>query len=415
MSGSNVDILALDAADVLHAANFYTVKVRRISSIGLNEDRGTSTEATGFLVDRKRGWIVTNAHVASRSPAVLSLSFKGHAYLPARRLFVDRFSDVAILAVDSLLLPTTALEAQLDCGRLPRVGTSVAIFGHPGDFSYTATRGIVSSVSWIFPGEMIQSDAAVNGGNSGGPMIDLATGKVIGIAAATYRDTEDKYSTATSMSEPIPPVCQILELLKAGKDARYRQLPVALASAEDDDRPIVARVLDEASGFELGDLILTAGGRDIRNMSDLAAVLRGQTQAVPIMVERNGSKVELKAKAEASKDVLAARSIDLSGLIISEPWKLDQAELGADRLPVIDFVRPGSPAALIRAYPGYQLVSVDRKSFTNLEDLYGYLVRLPQGASVSLILKASYDDGRFYHQYFQAILPAETIELISPS
>ncbi len=54
---------------VLEEANRYTVKIPRGSTVGLNEDEGKSIQASGFLVDRTRGWIITNAHVASRSPA----------------------------------------------------------------------------------------------------------------------------------------------------------------------------------------------------------------------------------------------------------------------------------------------------------------------------------------------------------
>ncbi len=91
---------APSADEILDQANHYTVKVRRVGSIGFNEDQGTSAHATGFLVDRARGWILTNAHVASRSPVTLTVSFKGHRYVSARRVFVDRLTDVAVLEID---------------------------------------------------------------------------------------------------------------------------------------------------------------------------------------------------------------------------------------------------------------------------------------------------------------------------
>ena len=197
---------------ILDQANHYTVKIRLVTSIGFGEDDGTSASATGFLVDRTRGWILTNAHVASRSPATITVSFKGQKYVPARRVFVDRLTDVAVLEIDKGAIPADAVTADLECIQPPRVGNPVAIFGHPGELSYTATRGIISSVSWVFPTEIIQSDATINGGNSGGPLIDLSTGKIVGIAAASYRDTDDDHSTAVSFSEPVRPICQILYL-----------------------------------------------------------------------------------------------------------------------------------------------------------------------------------------------------------
>lgn len=63
--------------------------------------------------------------------------------------------------------------ARLDCGELPPVGRPVGAFGHPWGLTYTATRGIVSGVTAQFEGELLQIDAPINGGNSGGPLLSL--------------------------------------------------------------------------------------------------------------------------------------------------------------------------------------------------------------------------------------------------
>jgi serine protease Do len=89
----------LTADDILATASGYTVKIKRTSGIGLNEDSGNSAHAKGFLVDKQRGWILTNAHVASRSPTTLSVSFKGPVYVKARRDFVAHLTDVALLEI----------------------------------------------------------------------------------------------------------------------------------------------------------------------------------------------------------------------------------------------------------------------------------------------------------------------------
>lgn len=400
---------------ILEQAAGYTVKIKRTSGVGLNQDTGEPAHATGFLIDKPRGWILTNAHVATRSPTTLSVSFKGLGYVKAKRVFVDSLTDVAVLEINPALVPSGAGEASLECGERPRMGAPVAIFGHPGDLSYTATRGIISSIPWIFPTEVIQSDAVVNGGNSGGPMIDLETGRVVGIAAASYRDTEDKYSSATSLSEPIPPACKIIELLKSGKDARYRKLPVAYATGEDDDVPIVATVFDQGSGFAIGDRIVSVAGQgDIRNTSDIAMALRGHTQAVEIVVERKDKRLALQVVSQVLPNVLSTRALDLSGLIISEQWKLDSEEFSHERYPVIDFVRPGSPAEMTRAAPNYHLVAVDGKSFTSLDKLYAYLAALKEEDDVSIIVKGSSDVSEFYRQYHHFVLPLGRIGWVTP-
>lgn len=406
LASSPVSARTPTADVILDQANHYTVKVRRAGSVGLSQDEGTSANATGFLVDRTRGWILTNAHVASRSPATLSVSFKGHKYIPARRVFVDRLTDVAVLEIDKDAIPTDAVTADLDCSQPPRVGNPVAIFGHPGALSYTATRGIISSVTWIFPTEFIQSDATINGGNSGGPLIDLSTGKIVGIASASYRDTDDEHSTAVSFSEPIRPVCQILDLLKAGRDARFRQLPAAYATAEDDDRPIVANVFDQTSGLKVGDRIIAVNGRrGIRNTSDLAVRLRGTDGSVDLIVDREGQEVALKSSTFVMPEITDNRSIEFSGLVISDQWKLDRAEFQHEAYPVIDFVLPGSPAEMTRAYPSAHLVAVNNQTITDLDELYDFLSSLPAEGEVNLILKATTSADQFYRQYHLVTLP----------
>lgn len=394
------------ADEVLEQANHYTVKIKRVANIGFNEDEGGSAHATGFLVDKERGWILTNAHVASRSPVTLTVAFKGQKYVPAHRVFVDRLTDVAVLQIEPSAIPKQAAAAELECRAQPRVGAPVAIFGHPGDLSYTATRGIIASVSWFFPTEIIQSDATINGGNSGGPLIDLSSGKIVGVAAASYRDTNDDHSTAVSFSEPIPPICQILELIRAGRDARYRQLPAVYATAEDDDRPIVATVFDAASGLKIGDRIVAINGRrGVRNTSDLAAMLRGHDNLVNVTVARDGLEINLSMPTQVMPDITATKSIDLAGLVISNQWKLDSSEFRHEGYPVIDFVRRGSPADMTRAYPGYHIVAVNNRTFSDLGELFGYLQSLPEESDLSLILKSPTNEKPFYRQYHYITLP----------
>ena len=80
-------------------ARGYTVRVRtQIETPFLEDERG-ALEGAGFLVDAARGWIVTNAHVAGRSPSVVQVSFAGLPFQPARKLYIDSFADIAILAI----------------------------------------------------------------------------------------------------------------------------------------------------------------------------------------------------------------------------------------------------------------------------------------------------------------------------
>lgn len=134
---------------VLADAARYTVKVQVQNEIAFNQDGGGAMTGTGFLIDRQRGWVLTNAHVATRSPSIVKVSFKGGKQIVAKRIHVDPLIDLAVLAVPTKSIPDNALEAPLACESTPTSGTSVLAYGHPWKLSYTATRGIVSGLAWL--------------------------------------------------------------------------------------------------------------------------------------------------------------------------------------------------------------------------------------------------------------------------
>ncbi len=195
---------------ILRDAALYTVKVKTLGDIGLNKDEGGSSTGTGFLIDRKRGWLLTNAHVATRSPAKIEVSFKDGASIAAKRIHVDAYIDMAVLQIPVSNIPNAAIEAKLSCGDLPSPGTPVLAYGHPWSIPYTATRWIVSGVSWFYPHEHVQTDALINSGNSGGPLINASNGQVVGINTATYSDKNDANASAVSLAEPMPAICRVI-------------------------------------------------------------------------------------------------------------------------------------------------------------------------------------------------------------
>ena len=85
----NAAFAGISPEQVLSDAAHYTVKIDVLSRIGLNQDAGGSGSGTGFLIDKKRGWILTNAHVSTRSPGSIKVSFKDHGKIVAKRIHVD--------------------------------------------------------------------------------------------------------------------------------------------------------------------------------------------------------------------------------------------------------------------------------------------------------------------------------------
>ena len=122
--------------DVISEASLYTVKLTTAVDYPFGNDRKGTSRGSGFLVDKERGWILTNAHVASRSPSHLRVSFKDQPYTAAQKVYVDNHLDLAVIKVDPSKIPASAVAANLFCGQEPAPGLPVIAFGHPWNLDY---------------------------------------------------------------------------------------------------------------------------------------------------------------------------------------------------------------------------------------------------------------------------------------
>jgi S1-C subfamily serine protease len=247
-------------------------------------------------------------------------------------------------------------------------------------------------------------------------LINLADGRVIGVSTATYQpDDIGGNSTAIGLAEPIPPVCRILDLLKAGGDARLRLLPAAIATSGEDLRPRVADVFDEKSGFKNGDIILRAnGGKDVETYDDLLTALRGAGNVTNITVDRKGKIFEITSPVRIVPDALKARAINFSGLIIAEPWKLDDFEVNPKRNLVIDWYESGEEGALAGAQVSDYIVSVDGEGYDNLDKLYAYLDGVASDQSVGITLRRTSTTQEVHREYHYIVIRKTKFEWTAP-
>lgn len=401
--------------EVLAEAARYAVKVQVQNEIALNQDQPGSASGTGFLIDRERGWLLTNAHVATRSPATIKVQFKdGNRLIAAKRIHVDPLLDLAILEIPSAAVPAGATEAELACDQMPVAGTSVLAFGHPWGLSFTASRGIVSGLAWFYPNQMIQTDAAINSGNSGGPLISLTDGRVIGINTSTYQPEDSEGATAIGLAETMPAVCRIVELLKAGTDTALRMPPFAVAVSGDDLRPRVAKVFQPGLGFRSGDIVTMVNGTDpVETLPDLLSALRGVVGEAVITVERNDKLLDVRSPVKIMPDPLKVQAINLSGLIIAEPWRVDDFEVNPEHNLGVDWIEYGEEAEFTDAQPYDYIVSVDGKEFQSVKALYGYIESLPKDAVVEIMLKRENSSSDFFREYRHISLSREKLEWVS--
>jgi len=177
--------------EVFKNALRYTVQVKTTLPIPFDGDRKGSGLGAGFVVDAGRGWIMTNAHVVGRSPSRVEVALHGQDFSEATKVYVDPFLDLAIIRV-SERVDTRGIETpRLECDRIPPVGHPVGAFGHPWRLQFTGTRGIISGVTARYRTELLQTDAPINQGNSGGPLISLESGGIVGINTAGIRGAQN--------------------------------------------------------------------------------------------------------------------------------------------------------------------------------------------------------------------------------
>lgn len=306
-----------DAEAAFRAAKAWTVRIQAERAVSFVEDEPGAFQGAGFVVDAARGWILTNAHVAGRSPTSLKVAFEGGKLIPAERVYVDPYLDVAVISYMPARLKKTPPEPTLECDVVPPVGHPVGAFGHPWGFRFTGTRGIASAVSSRFGADMLQTDAPINAGNSGGPLLSLETGRVIGISAAKIADAEVE---GLSFAVPMPYACTIVNLLKARRDPSPPVGRIDFAIEENDERSLyVANTRLETSGIDLrvGDEIVAVGERPVQTPTQFIDAARGHLDDLALTVRRDGRQVRVRGRIPAAAKVIERRGLWIDGALFA--------------------------------------------------------------------------------------------------
>jgi serine protease Do len=324
---------------------------------------------TGFIVDPS-GIIVTNNHVAGKADSIV-VTLQDGRKLPAKLLGADEKTDLAVLKVSSdKPLPYV----EFGDSTKARVGQPVMAVGNPFGLGGTVTSGIISArgrdiQSGPFD-DYIQTDAAINRGNSGGPLFDM-DGKVIGINTAIFSPNGGSiglgFAIPSSLAQPV--VAQLKEHGRVERGLLGVQIqPVtdeiasslSLGSASG---ALVAQVEPNSAalkaGIQSGDIIKSVDGKDVATVRDLtrtvAAAQPGST--VKIGVWRDGKDMTVQAKLgdstptkEASADTAkaeAAKQPKSFGVSLAPLSPESRQELGLKdsvKGALIAAVEPGSPA-----------------------------------------------------------------------
>ncbi len=377
-------------ADPIEEANSYAVRIKSTVRFAFaGEEAGTSNGA-GFLVDRARGWILTNAHVAGYGTGDIQVSFKGHDYVTVKPTYVDPELDFAIVQIDKEEIPSEATEAKLDCAGISLNGLAVAAFGHPHGLTYSASRGIISKVRYYNGVDWVQTDAAVNPGNSGGPLIELDTGEVVGINAMRLKNTE-----GLNFAVPSKPICKILRLLKDDKDPSPPKLPISFAVNEAAEEYLIiggSTSGDLPIGFVLGDRVLKVGGVAVKTPTELKTFLRGKTGEALFVLKRGDKEIIVAAKIKPEKNLLDRQYVLADGALIAEDAYPERWD--TERYYHVQSVRSGSYADRSGWKIHHLIMSIDGVRPTSLEQVQELL----KGEDKKIIILRGWSsqDGNLY-------------------
>jgi len=364
---------------------------------------------SGFIVSTD-GTVITNAHVVADVEHV-TVKLTDRREFAAKVVGTDPQTDVAVLRIEADNLPTV----KLGDAKSVRVGDWVVAIGSPYGFENSVTSGIVSATSRSLPDgtyvPFIQTDVAVNPGNSGGPLFNMK-GEVIGINSQIYSRTGGYQGL--SFAIPMDVAADVMDqLVKYGKVSRGRigvtiqQVNQSLADSFGLDQPKGALVSSvepggpaAKAGVEPGDVILGVNGHAISTSSELppyvAALKPGSKAALEVW--RNGAKrtlsltvVELPtAKVAARTDANSGPGGKL-GLAVRPLEPEERKQAGVDGGLIVE--QASGPAAKAGIQPGDVVLALNGTPVKNADELRR-LVERNGGSTVALLIKRN--DARIF-------------------
>ena len=388
------------AQSVLDEAEGYAVRVKASIGYPFAEDKAGTFNGAGFLFDKERGWFLTNAHVSGRGTGDIEVSFKGQAFNEAELLYVDPELDFSILSLDKDLIPSTALEAKLDCETVQLSGTEVAAFGHPHDLYFSASRGIISKVRFYEGHDWVQLDAAINPGNSGGPLIALKSGKVVGINAMSLKNSE-----GLNFAVPLPPVCKTISLLLANENPSPPKLPISFATDNVKEETYLTiagnRYGKLPDGLQVGDVVTKVNGLNVTTPTEVATVLRGVKNQAEFTISGDKGQKKILITFTPKPLITKRQYLFMDGAIIANDFYLERHE--REKSFQFHSVRDGSYADRVGFSRGEVIISIDGAKPENIE----HLKKLLEGEEEKQVITRHWSsiDNQFYDFFVKQYTP----------
>lgn len=383
---------------------FYEFFRRFIPSPGPREFQSQSL-GSGFVLSND-GYILTNAHVVDAADEI-TVKLNDKREFKAKVIGADRRTDIALLKIDASGLQAVRVG---DPGRL-KVGEWVVAIGSPFGFENTVTAGIVSAKGRSLPQEnfvpFIQTDVAVNPGNSGGPLFNMR-GEVVGINSQIYSRTGG--FMGLSFAIPIDVANDIAQQLRStGKVTRGRigvviqPITKELAESFGLSKPMGALVNSvekggpaDKAGIESGDVILRFDGKSVGSSEDLPRIVGGTRPGSKATVQlwRNKAAREVQVTVAELQDDRTARqsrrggkppATSQYGLALADLSEAQRKELKVDGGVLVENAQGAAARAGIRR--GDVILAVNNQDVKSVEQFKEFMSQSEKGRIVALLVR----------------------------
>ena len=389
----------------------------------IRPQRPVSGIGSGIIVDAAKGYILTNYHVVREADEIQVKLHNGYRYA-AEEIGHDERADLAIIKIDADDLQ----EAMLGSSDEAKTGDIVLAVGSPWGLEQTVTQGIISAKnrsigsmlgSGISDADYIQTDAAVNPGNSGGPLVNVH-GEVIGINVAIRPQSGLVAAYAgVVFAIPIDHAKKVMEHIIAGKPLKRGYLGVRFADLADaesglakslgiEHRPgvvlgeVLANEPADKAGLQPGDVILQVDGQSVVDGAVLQRAIAGKLpgdEAV-LMILRNKKTMQLTVEVgeQPSDEELATMHnqkptraiVPKMGLEVSELTGEEAAQIGVPagtKGLLVRKVRRGSLANQVGVRPNDVIVELQGQKVQTVEEFNAILKTMSptEGISVTVV------------------------------
>jgi len=378
------------------------------------EPRAT-VQGTGFFISAD-GYIITNNHIVERSTKVTVFTVSGEEYT-AKVVGADPQTDVALIKVEVKNAPF----AELGDSAAVKVGEWVLAVGNPLGMEHTVTAGIVSAKSRQLGlsdassyEDFIQTDAAINRGNSGGPLVNMK-GEVIGINSNILTPTGGNigigFAIPSSMAKKV-----VLQLKEKGKVVRGRLgISISADINQDTQKSLNLKSLKGAlvnsvepglpadkAGLTRYDVIIGVNGQPVENRNDLRMKIADLQPGTKVEIKyiRDGKEMTATATiVELTTEAQAKPAVEKTGASVGltlealTPATARRYGFQTNRGLLITEVAAGSPAERRNLNPGDIIIEANRQKVESVDQWEKVLKGLKPGDPLMLLIRREADGG----------------------